>query len=490
MFSFDNTHIFTGYLKQLLGSVNLPTCKIYTREFAEYFAKFGVEDPRVVESFDNITKNNKHRNATRIAYLKENKVGHLFRDAPTGITTWKYKQSVFFDKDKRIAGLTRKLKSPGNYYDTKTHEYLGEYLRFLRDYYGVNLMSMYNCFSNKTYTNVYFKTSSSTGISATFNSNDNSKYKIYAFPVKLFANYTIAIDCNQGIELFCGLYKTTIDGSDKAINLFNRTYQKVTKTLFNQPFIYDKLDVKNWLVEDTDTLLNSSKISRCDIINREQDLKLFIKVPASCRSSIVVLEGDFKSYNNFRYAPSKATINVKYDIWEYTANHSVINFDKKSDLNEPNFKPISKLQLLALNTGESYPFADRLVEYLSGSAITPMDEIVDNIRRVQKVMNQNKHYFQMNGLWENSIQKIAYDYMINSGPFEISNVGNSTKIVDKRRGYHPRAGYTSKSRVFDILGYIDKDIEHCYSSWTKEDNKAKVLDNIQNVDIYNGLFDI
>ena len=54
MLKFDNTHIFTGYLKQMLSTVNIPTCRIYTKDFANYKAKHGKEDPRIIESFDTL----------------------------------------------------------------------------------------------------------------------------------------------------------------------------------------------------------------------------------------------------------------------------------------------------------------------------------------------------------------------------------------------------------------------------------------------------
>jgi hypothetical protein len=175
--------------------------------------------------------------------------------------------------------------------------------------------------------------------------------------------------------------------------------------------------------------------------------------------------------------------------------------------------PISRLQLLALNTGESYPFADRLVEYLSGSAITPIDDIPDNIKRAQRVMNQNNNYFKIDGLWENKMQKILYDYAMNSGPIEVITIGDDEEIdpdnfgkqiqkpkeytyktkkviKDTHTGYHKRLGHANKSLLFDVLGYVDKDIEKFYASWKKVDSDAQVNNTIQNVDIYDGLYDI
>lgn len=508
MLEFDNNHIFTGYLKQLLASFSLPSCKVYTKEFAKYASEHGREDPRIVESFDCRSST---RLPARINYLKESELFTYFYDNNSGKASWKKQANIFYTKDKNIPGLTRKLKSPGTSYDTVTHEYLGDFLRFIRDYYDINLMSLYNCFSNRNCRNILFsKTVTKKKLDENgqeveykqevvrFDSND-SKYKIFALPVKLFEKYTIAIDSEYGIELFCGLYKNTLDTSDKAINLFDKTYLKVSKTSFKQPFIYDRLSVDEWTRErefgysdvGVIALEDPAVISRSDIINREHDLKLFIKIPANCKSSITVLEGDYRTYNDFKYTPGVVPEGVitplKREIWNYQANHTVINFERKQDLAKDDYKLISKIQLLVLNTGKSYPFSDRLIEYLTGSATIPIDIIHDNIQRAQKVMNQNGYYFKIDGLWENQMQKIAYNYLINEGPFELDSKGD---LVDKRKGRHPKLGYTSKSYLYDVLGYIDRDVEKYYASWKVEDGKIKVRDTIQNVDIYNGLYNI
>jgi hypothetical protein len=103
-------------------------------------------------------------------------------------------------------------------------------------------------------------------------------------------------------------------------------------------------------------------------------------------------------------------------------------------------------------------------------------------------MSQNKHYFNIEGLWENKMQRIIYDYIMNAGPIVVSKTTN--KLEDERHGYHRRLGHTSKSTLYDTIGYVDKDAEKWYASWKNENNEAKVLDSIQTVDIYNGLYDI
>lgn len=526
MLKYNNNHIFTGYLKQLLSSFYIPSCRVYTKAFADYFTNHGEEDPRVLKSFDNI---NDDRLAVRINYLKNDEIYHYYwkpssKDTQLGLAnaTWKRSANVFYNTDKFIPGLNRCLNSPGITYDTKTHEYLGEYLRFIRDYYNVNLMSLYNCFTDKIYNNVYFNfvinptATADKQVKVLFNSQDPT-YKLYALPVKLFSEYTIAIDCDQGIEMFCGLYNTSLDSSVKAENLAMRTYKKVNKTIFKQPFVYDKLSVKYWS-DDTDfkvdehgnkSGINTKIFTRWDIANREQDLKLFIKVPISCRSSITILEGDYRNFNDCKYIPSRG-------VWKYTSNRSILNFSKKDkvDLDNYDFKPISKLQLLEFNTGESYPFADRLIEYLCGSVITPIDEVTDNIKRVQKVMNANGYYFKVDGVWEDRMKNIVYDYIMNSGPVEAVLIGDDERdmanyekkimspttyayktkliLVDKHQGMHQRLGHSSKSTLYDVLGYVDKDAEKWYASWTIDKTKtaATVDTSLQNVDIYNGIYDI
>ena len=574
MLQFNNNHIFTGYLKQFLSSFNLPTCRIYTAEFEKFYSEHGYEDPRVIESNLPIvisTASDNIRPAVGITYLKDGTAQQYFWDTRswkadrtitenTVVKYWKSNKTIHYNGNK-IFGLTKTLKNPTTLYNYQTHEYLGDYLRFLRDFENINLMSMYNCFSNRLCNNIKVKldgiqkytiTNPETGekeikekkVKFDVNTYDNN-YKVYMLPVKLFENYTIAIDCYQGVEMFCGLYNETLDTSPKAIDLMEKTYIKVPKALFSQPFIYNKLNVEHWnwasenkLSSTSSTLMTSGKFVRSEIAARECELKLFIKVPAANTSSIVILEGDYRNFNDSLYI-----VDNKHG-WQYFSNSTITNFEtekickckgtckcersKLPNINSREFKPISKLQLLALNTGISYPFADRLIEYLVANVILPNDATPDNIKRLQKVMEDCGYTFQINGIWEPKMQMILYDYLMNNGKFTIATekdeagniiyneakkpvykakkdkvgktvydkAGNPVyQVESQRKGNLRQMGQKMRSDFYDILGYGDKDAEKLYASWTtilnEKTNTYQVVakNTLENVDIYSGLYD-
>ena len=535
MLQFNNNHIFTGYLKQFLSSFNLPTCKIYTAEFEKYFMEHGQEDPRVIESNLPIRISGtaaQTRAATGTNYLKGGSIQRYFWDTTSWDTSlnfyknktikyWKTTQTIQYNGNK-ILGLTKTLKNPTTLYNYQTHEYLGDYLRFLRDYENINLMSMYNCFSNRLCNNVKvtveWKNAKQQVIkSANINSYDTN-YKIYMLPAKLFENYTVAIDCYQGIEMFCGLYDGQLDTSNKAKELIKKTYMRIPKALFGQPFLYDKLDVKywNWQADNEissesggrSTLSDTSKFLRSELAMYEDNLKIFIKMPATNTSSIAVLSGDYRNYNDSLYS-------LIDDTWQYQKNTTIANFETQKtdrgsqlpDLNSREFKPISRLQLLAFNTGISYPFADRLMEYLILNVIVPNDPTPDNIKRLQKVMEDCGYSFQINGVWEPKMQMILYDYLMNSGKFTATpktdkkgnliqdKSGNTVyKVTDCRDGNLRQRGQGLPADFYDVLGYVDKDAEKLYVSWTvetnKKTNKKQVVakTTLENVDIYSNLY--
>ena len=194
MLQFNNNHIFTGYLKQFLSSFNLPTCRIYTSEFEKFYSEHGYEDPRVIESSLPIKAGvTAVRPGAGITYLKDGSAQQYFWDTSHWnanlnyyrkknkiVKYWKNNQTLHYNGNK-ILGLTKTLKNPTTLYNYQTHEYLGDYLRFLRDFENINLISDHiicitlpnnaNTFFISFHYIFHFQHNKSQGQIKTFNSN-------------------------------------------------------------------------------------------------------------------------------------------------------------------------------------------------------------------------------------------------------------------------------------------------------------------------------
>jgi len=315
---------------------------------------------------------------------------------------------------------------------------------------------MYNCFSNRLCDELHINRQN-----FSFDTND-STHKIYMLPVKIFKEYTIAIDCDAQVEICCGIFGKYQDERDKFMSLPALTYEKSKDCRFNSPFVYKKLktDLSSTFSE---TLLNG-------IVQNEYDLKMFIKVPANNTSTIVVLEGNYENWNDRLLTPaaiqdaSGREINSEAKNLIKKTNHAAINFEYIDELIEcPKNIYCGPLQLLSLNTGEQIPFSDRLIEFLIGNAITGEESVSDNVARVQKIVraevNKNKdadsfkYFIENEGVWDDKIKAIIYEYMSNRT--------------------------SASGSLYDITGYVDKDAEVTYNySYKKIVGKDRDGDNM------------
>ena len=551
MFKFNSENIFTGYIKQLLTSFNLPKYHVYTAEQQKYHEKYVAAqnsinalnhriedlnkkleslDPESTEYKQLIAESSKIREEMLAAknillgtpekdilistvrqevpnyanggnaleyvsymrYIPYIKDGQIQIYAPTIRTEtkttiidgkeitedktiiqysdndWKPYHAAYgsehykvhnknanihtpkgYAYNLKIRNYTKNLKIQNNVYDSYTHEYLGDYLRFQRDYRNINLMPLYNCFSNTLCPrlNISFDVvedviDSATnkvtkkGYVAKFDTRETG-YKIYMIPIKLFQKYTIAIDCFTDVEVCCGFYGKYQYGSAYD-TIAEDTYKCFNSMLFNKPVLYDPAAGLKKYLDPRHPL---------EIAQHETDLKLFIKLPISNKSSIVILEGDYTEYTPSTIIKHSPANDDKFIV---VNNHTQVNFD--GDLDENIKHLVTPLQLLAQNTGISYPFADRLIEYLVGNAMTPVDDISDNIKRAKKVINAKTNALRDDeGVWEEIMQLILYNYASNNFNVRINH---------------------------DILGYVDKDTES-YSN-----GSVSQPETISNADIY------
>ena len=105
-YNFDITNLIIGHLKEVLHNFNLPAVPVYKAS----------EKP--IEGRTYIKDNNRI-----VKYVGG-----------------KFKELAFYAYYKPIVNLTRNLLINSSKYDLYTHMYLGDYLRFMRDYNGINLM--------------------------------------------------------------------------------------------------------------------------------------------------------------------------------------------------------------------------------------------------------------------------------------------------------------------------------------------------------------
>ena len=94
-----------------------------------------------------------------------------------------------------------------------------------------------------------------------------------------------------------------------------------------------------------------------------------------------------------------------------------------------------------LNDKISYPFADRLVEYLLDNVITNRDEIGEDILRVRKQLRGSVVYDASSVAWDEFLRKTIYDLYMN----------------------------TSATSKLDILGFVDKDVEEFVNKFEGSD---------------------
>lgn len=550
MKTFNNSDLFTGYLKQLLHTFHLPKLKVYTARHARYLETHGTESPEILGTVEatpttvpdaNVISGalpvRPNLNVRYFPYIKDGEIQEYVNGKWQNIkeneikvlSTFKY---VYGEK---ILNYTKNLKINSNTYDSYTHEYLGDYLRFQRDFLGLDLMSLYNCFSNRACEKLKYTwmlEAADDAVKVSFDTSDPN-FKIYMLPVKLFQRYTIAIDSAVPIEMCCGIYGDYQDKRSKFKLIPQYTYKRVASSTFSQPFIYEALaysdNKKNTFIDQFLQNGEAATNSLIELAQNESDLKLFLKVPVHNTSTVVVLEGDYRTWNssiwdmngnNFDPADDSALAQIIWEqqkkkdntdafklngyIWTWDAsneelvqsipdaahteakqleaqraairanqlkkqfNKSIINLEYKYTDSEQ-LKLISPLQLLQFNTNEQHPFADRLIEYLIGNAITNAEyEISDNVKRAQKALmsnyNATSYTRKLPGLWNDEMRVLFYEYMMANSATTKFNINH------------------------DILGYVDKDVEKFYQSPVKTNSRdpKKATISLSNIELEEG----
>lgn len=422
-YKFESTFAELGYIKELLKEFNLPMYQVATDDTTLYEGEL---------------------------YIKDLGIYRCMRDTNTNELYLTKLLNYYYNRP--VLNVTTNMSVTSSYYSTDIHEYLGRYLRFLRDYKKLDLMSLYNCFSNR---------------SVTLSDNDDM-YTYYAVPVRFNQVYTIGFDSTETVEMYCTFWSET----EIKNNLKNSTRMVVKGCRINKPFIYSKL--RNINAADP-TLLdeNATPTARRTPLTQRENLKLIIKLPKSNKTSITVLEGDYVF---------DTTIDGK------VSTTGVYGFDNLTDNNGEQKYHLktypTALSLFTVNDEQKHPFADRLIEYLLSYAIDRTDPLDDNIKRTQEFLRhlRNATPKLLYGEWDDSMNDTIYQIATNSFVTSIAETPPRRYVRIKSNDIYEvlsltsegtRKGELQKNLIDikdDLLMYVDKDVESLFLSTSHDDN--------------------
>lgn len=389
-YNFEDNNIVVGHIKELLHSFNLPMIPVYTDNTVLYENR---------------------------AYIKDNEIVKW--------TGSEFKFLADYIYNTQLVNVTKRLNMDSAIYDNYTHEYLGDYLRFIRDYHHVDLMSMYNCFGKKRPSRIYYTQKLSDSFTFEIDT-DNINFNYYVVPIKFNQNYTIAIDSDIKWELVTLLYSNIfVEGIPSS--LVKESYRVISGSKFSKPFLYS-------------TNFSCAK----DCWQKEKNLVMLLKIPSEVKSSIVILEGNYTSWANVIDGTQ-----ISNFIYDDSAKNDLVIYD-------------SKCSLLNANLENSYPFADRLVEYLLENVITPMDKFQKNVGRIQDAVygGDIKGYY---GIWDNQLQNKIHSLLLRPDITKGNNLKYGNTIIKTDLSESTVEEDKQVKRFIDIyqdvLDYVDRDVE-------------------------------
>lgn len=297
--------------------------------------------------------------------------------------------------------------NPG-YYSTELHEYLGKYLRAYSNFYKIDLMNFYNCFSNRFINN-------------------------FSLPITLENNRFNIPDYNPSNIITCFPVKYDIPYSIKF-------YSNAVANIKIQPILFNG-----------DNLLTNIKIFNCNryTINKNSTLNLMVSNEEG--------KGDFTS--TFLGGNEES---ISYNKYLYLA----IEFENLGDipqlvaLEQPQYTNAINNTLLDLKVDYNVPFSDRLLEYLTGNVITPVDDIKQNIRRLQLIVDSSDFYNKFIKPYSSNNDSQTPKFSKIKGYYseELRNYLYNT-LYRYCNDYNTKYPNLDPIILNDYLGYIDKDVE-------------------------------
>ena len=362
MIKIGDDNIITSYITKLLTSFDMPNIKtLYTH---------GKQRTKLFENS---------------LYIKH---GKIVRCAQNGSNA-SFRDVCNYDFGRALPNMTRRLKTNNLVYNAHVHKFLGDYLRFLRDYKDLDLMSMYNCFSGETLLNT----------SPLDDDFANDTRCVYAIPVKFSETYTIALSCKD-VKLKLAFYDGKTLFTPVSSSIENRTIMSMSSCDYFSPLLYTTPNAMNKYEDDA-----------------ENYLVLLMSIPMGKTTNIVVCEGDYTSQ-----------LECLFDDMKRKTPSLQERFDGTGKIHGTYY---GLMQLFNTPSSNSYAFADNLVQYLMEMAVTNTEEVKENIYNLQKLLRRNyKYTIDKIGVFDDRMRDILYKELCKR-EVPVDTTGYLSKDIEK-----------------------------------------------------------
>lgn len=389
---FNDFNIVTTFIKQLIASKNIPMVPVIKVGDKAYKNCVYIYDNLILRARDTF----------------------IIDTQTSGNDVSKFELIGTYIEGNEYPGVTSKFVSESSYYDSNTHYYLGQYLRYLRDVYNIDLMCYYNCF-NAVYNDFYRIVKNNNKYIL---SNRNIKkiadnYKLLLIPIKVDKKYLIYGNC--ALPIIGGYDYFTNDleiADDKGSSQFSNAFS-ITNLTMRKPYEIDT------------SILTSGSINPA-----YEYLTLVLQVPKNMSSNILVLEIDKKFRKEVCLSDNKLSKVIMN--WDRTNRDILTDNDIKEICN-----PLPSLTRAIGNN--TYAFSYRLVEYLLSNVIYKYDDIYGNIKRIQEYISSSDFQKVNNtkfndseiqqGIWSDKLQ--AFIYNVTTNKYLYDQDGNVNKDAEK-----------------------------------------------------------
>ncbi len=362
----------------------------------------------------------------------------------TDNSTFLVLDSIAFGEYKQ--NVTRKETCPNSYYDNDTHRLLGKYLRMMRSYFGIDLMSMYNVYDGTVIEDMYI--------------NSNKEYyltlakppvsKVLWVPIKYNTKYTIYVDSSKPVKI-CPAFRNNFG----IINHIRSRRDNTAKSVFDAG--YDSVHYKWYISEDLNEHTDYAgrfdpiKISdiqfkkpyvwdgvKCDtkdLYDLQNYLGLIIQLDRNNTSSVVVLEGDTSHESRMIFnAQNISWLDIQKE--EHIPIHERVPRKDRGvqyildALTQKEFNSLFRTpkQLTLINDRNTYAFNEKIISFFVHHVITNMEMIEGNIGAVQEIIPNRNTY---EDIWDDRIRVDVYNKFLSN--YDVTR--------------------------FDVTGYIDAEVE-------------------------------